>query len=85
MICTASEPLGPADPVCVLMNDLIPALAGQFPEVMQLAFGMLVNSRYPYIKDGALHQRLSREEISSRICMIASCRKRRRPKLRSGR
>ncbi len=31
--------LGPADSVGVLMNNLIPALAGQFPEVMKLTSG----------------------------------------------
>jgi hypothetical protein len=77
--------LGPADPVCVFMDDLVPALAGQLPEVMQLALGMLVDRAYSHIKDGALHQQASREEISSCICVIATCRKRRRPRLRSGR
>jgi hypothetical protein len=47
--------LGPADLVGVLADDLIPALAGQLLEIMQLAFGMLIDGRYPHIKDGARH------------------------------
>jgi hypothetical protein len=52
--------LGPADSVCVLVNDLIPALAGQFPEVVQLAFRVLLIGRDSHVK-GARYMNISPE------------------------
>ena len=54
------RPLGlrAGDSICIFMDDLIAALRSHLAQVMQLAFGMLIDGRNPHVEPGALHARL---------------------------
>ena len=45
--------------VCVLIDDLEPALARELEELVQLGFGMLVQRRDSYIESSSLHAETS--------------------------
>ncbi len=47
---------GAADPVRILLDDLVAALLGHLAEVMQLGLGMLIESGDRHIEGGALHR-----------------------------
>ncbi len=49
--------LGAADPVVVLVDNFVAALAGHLAEVVELRFRMLIESRHPHIESGAFHPR----------------------------
>ena len=49
--------LGAADPVGVLADNFVAALAGHLAEVVELRFRMLIEGRHPHIESGAFHPR----------------------------
>ena len=52
--------LRPTDPVRILFDDLVPALLGHHPEIMELGLRVLVQGRDTHVEGGALHKRTYR-------------------------
>ncbi len=56
LIQTGPAGLGAADPIGVLLDDLIAALGGHLAQVVELGLGMLIDGRDPHVKGGAFHK-----------------------------
>src|SRR6185437_2252591 len=54
---TWSLRFGSADPVCILMRDLVAALLRHLAEVVELGFGVLIEARNSHVKGGTFHSR----------------------------
>ncbi len=57
LVQTRPARLRAADPVGILLDDLIAALRGHLAEVIELGLRMLIEARDPEIKGGAFHLR----------------------------
>ena len=57
LIQTGAARLRAADPVRILFDDLIAALAGHLLEIVELGFRMLIDGRDPHVEGGPLHLR----------------------------
>jgi len=67
---TGAARLRAADPVRILFDDLIAALAGHLLEIVELGFRMLVDSADPHIEGGPLH---GRRRLAFGACFVTYC------------